>query len=340
MKRKLRKISALLSLPPKSKAEKRWNFLTFFSFSISFGKPMQVGLNDWPWLAATLLPFSLMRGRPEWYFYSALFFFCSVFLAVHLFFSKSKSSHFCIFRASRLTSLRRLYLSGRSRGYLYGGWRKKRISPLLCSKQEIEFHGQNHPLPLRMKGEKMRQRRRRPKRKKKIFMSASAEASEEKTFFLLRGRKDVNSQLTSPSKTEAERNSFYSTFAVISIFLLLKALKAWRIPDSISATLCSEEEQMTLLPLGLLLRCKLRLLPLRPFSSPPFLFLPFWLQERTLPTNQFQQTSIFCRSVSPPRAKRLRPTIIPLLLTRFETGRGGRRGKKRLFLQSPSLRPY
>ena len=146
---------------------------------------MQVGLNDWPWLAATLLPFSLMRGRLEWYFYSALFFFCSVFLAVHLFFSKSKSSHFCIFRASRLTSLRRLYLSGRSRGYLYGGWRKKKkwISPLLCSKQEIEFHGQNHPLPLRMKGEKMRRRRRRPKKKKKIFMSASAEASEEKTFF-------------------------------------------------------------------------------------------------------------------------------------------------------------
>ncbi len=209
----------------------------FFFFSISFGKPIQVGLNDWPWLAATLLPFSLMRGRLEWYFYSALFFFCSVFLAVHLFFSKSKSSHFCIFRASRLTSLRRLYLSGRSRGYLYGGWRKKKkwISPLLCSKQEIEFHGQNHPLPLRMKGEKMRRRRRRPKKKKKIFMSASAEASEEKTFFFAPGSQ--RREFTSPSNTEAERNTFYSTFAVISIFLLLKALNVWRIPFSISATL-------------------------------------------------------------------------------------------------------
>ncbi len=170
-------------------------------------------------------------------------------------------------------------------------------------------------------------------------MSASAEASEDKNFFYAPGSQ--RREFTSPSKTKAARDTFYSTFAVISIFLLLKALNAWRIPFSISATLCSEEEQMTLLPLSLLLRCKLRLLPLRPFSSPPFLFLPFWLQQRTLPTNQFPQTSIFCRSVSPPRAKGLRPTIIPLLLTGFGTGRGGGEAKKGgYFYSPPSLRPY
>ncbi len=136
--------------------------------------------------------------------------------------------------------------------------------------------GKTTPFPLRMKGEKMRQRRRRPKKKKKIFMSASAEASEEKTFFLVRGRKDVDSQvLQKPKLQEILFTQFNFCHCWHNYLLFLKVRNVWRIPFSISATLCSEEEQMTLLPLSLLLRCKLRLLPLRPFSSPPFLFLPF-----------------------------------------------------------------
>ncbi len=187
MKRKLRKISALLSLPPKSKAEKRWNFFHFFLFFHIF-RETHAGRVEWLTLVGCCYPPPLFSNEGSTWvilLYSALFFFCSVFLAVHLFFRKVSLVTFAYLGLLDWLVLGDYICLGGAGGIFMGVGAKKEVNfplTLLEARNRISW-AKPPPSPLEWRGRKWGRGGVVPRRRKRFLWVPQRRQAKKKLFF-------------------------------------------------------------------------------------------------------------------------------------------------------------